>query len=380
MSLVSRLILAFAAVAVTSVAITGLLSYREAADRIPRALAEPGVLRDTSGSQAGGPAAGTPAGSVAMGLGARGQEVFLEQLQRALLYAGVVALAVALVVGGAVATRVTQPIQRLTRVTRRYGAGEREVRANLRGTDEIAELGQVFDDAADRLAAEQELKQRFTTDVAHELRTPITVLKSELEAMQDGLMDASPERVEGLLEQVDVLARLVSDLRTLTLAEAGALPMNREPVDLGALASSTLASFRGAASEVQLTLDAPSNPVTVSGDPVRLRQVLGNLLANAIRHTPSGGRVNIHVAQTPGEGVTLSVHNEGEGIPEEDLPYLFERFYRVDAARARDEGGSGVGLAIVKALAEAHGASVGVSNAAAGGVRVTVAFPEKPVS
>lgn len=363
MRLVTRLVLAFAAVAALSVAISGLLSYRAAADRIPRALAQPGVM---------GRGAGPPESA---GLGARGREVLLDQLRRANLQAAAIALTIAVATGAGVAIGVSRPLQRLAAVTRRYGRGERTARARLRGGDEIAALGRVFDATADRLQAEQDLKQRFTTDVAHELRTPLTVLRSELEAIQDGLMEPDPARIESLLEQVELLARLVQDLRTLTLAEAGELPLERESLDLAELARRSVDAFaaRAAGRDVTLTLDAAS--VRVDADPLRLRQVAGNLIENAVRHATAGGRVEVRVAPRTDGGARLEVRDDGRGIPAGDLPHVFERFYRVEAARGREDGGSGLGLAIVRALVELQGGSVRAENADGDGARFVVELP-----
>jgi len=371
MKLVVRLIVAFAAVATLSVAVTSLLSYRAAAERIPRALAQPGVMRG----------AGPPDNA---GLGARGQQVLADQLREANLRAAVLALGVAIVVGGGVAVGVTRPLERLTTVARRYGQGERDLRARLRGADELAALGRVFDETADRLQAEQDLKQRFTTDVAHELRTPLTVLRSELEAIQDGLMEPDPERIDALLEQVDLLARLVHDLRTLTLAEAGELALRRTRLDLAELARGTADAFRAAAAVRDVRIEVEARPVELNADADRLRQVTGNLLANALRHARPGGRVRLRVGPSddPGTpGATLVVEDDGPGIDPEQLPNVFERFYRADPARSRSDGGSGLGLAIVRALVALHGGTVRAENVvhaqdgALGGARFVVELP-----
>ncbi|MDZ7706358.1 MAG: ATP-binding protein [Trueperaceae bacterium] len=376
MKLVVRLVVAFAVVAALSVAITSLLSYRAAVDRIPRALAQPGVMQP--GVMRG---AGPPDGA---GLGARGQQVLTDQLREANLRAALLALGIALVVGGGVAVGVTRPLERLTTVARRYGQGERDLRARLRGADELAALGRVFDETADRLQAEQDLKQRFTTDVAHELRTPLTVLRSELEAIQDGLMEPDPERIDALLEQVDLLARLVHDLRTLTLAEAGELALRRTSLDLAELARGTADAFRSSAATRHVRIEVEARPVQIHADADRLRQVTGNLLANALHHARPGGRVRLSVGAADGHGgtgATLVVEDDGPGIAAEQLPNVFERFYRVDPARSRSEGGSGLGLAIVRALVELHGGTVRVETAdpsrsgELGGARFVVELP-----
>jgi two-component system sensor histidine kinase BaeS len=360
--LVVRLVLAFVAVAALSVAVTGWLSFRAAETRIPRALAEPGVMR---GAGPGGPA------DVA-GLGARGQEVLSRQLRDANLQAAGFALVVAALVGAGVAFGLTRPLERLAQVTRRYGQGDRDARVAPRGRDEIAELGRIFDDAADRLQAEERRGRRLTSDVAHELRTPLTVLRSELEAIQDGLMPADPERIGALLEQVELLARLVDDLRTLTRADHGELSLARERVDLAASVRRSVDAFEAQARARGVTLEVESNAATLDGDEGRLRQLVLNLLDNAVRH--AGARVRIEVG-SDGPDVRLRVDDDGPGVPEAQREHVFERFYRVDRARQRGDGGSGLGLAIVRALAEAHGGTVRVDASPLGGARFEVRLP-----
>lgn len=356
-----RLVLAFVAVAALSVAVTGWLSFRAAETRIPRALAEPGVMRGAG-----------PGGPEAAGLGARGQEVLSRQLRDANLQAAALALAVAALVGAGVAVGLTRPLDRLAQVTRRYGQGDRDARVAPRGGDEIAELGRIFDATADRLQAEERRGRRLTSDVAHELRTPLTVLRSELEAIQDGLMSADPERIGALLEQVELLGRLVDDLRTLTRAEHGELTLARERVDLSAVVRRSVEAFAARARPRGLTLQVEAGPATVTGDEDRLRQVLLNLLANAVRHASSRVRVEL---EPDGAYARLRVDDDGAGVPEVRREHVFERFYRIDRARQRDDGGSGLGLAIVRALVEAHGGTVRAETSPLGGARFEVRLP-----
>ncbi|MDR9391773.1 MAG: ATP-binding protein [Trueperaceae bacterium] len=391
MKLATKLLLAFAAVAAFSVSVTGLFAYRVAADRIPEALRQPGMFRgervlpsDEAAPPSRGERLGPRDGGPALGLADAGRAVLLSNLARANLQAGVVALVAALLVGGGVAVGVTRPLARLTRATRRYGAGEREVRAGLEGGDEIAALGRTFDATADRLQAEVDRKERFTSDVAHELRTPLAVLRGELEAIQDGLMEADPARVEALLAQVGLLERLVHDLRTLTRAEAHELDLTCAPLDLTALARDVVATFQPIArsADVQLAIEGPdaSEVATVDGDADRLRQVIGNLLDNAVRHAPPGGTVRTSVARVQGATgaeVHLSVDDDGPGLPEGLETAVFDRFVRGDAARRREAGGSGLGLAIVKALVTLHGGGVVAGPSPLGGARFEVHLPAR---
>ena len=367
MKLVVRLVLAFVAVAALSVAVTGWLSFRAAETRIPRALAEPGVMR---GAGPGG------SGPETAGLGARGQEVLSRQLRDANLQAAAFALAVAALVGAGVAVGLTRPLERLAQVTRRYGQGDRDARVAPQGRDEIAELGRIFDATADSLQAEERRGRRLTGDVAHELRTPLTVLRSELEAIQDGLMTADPERIGALLEQVELLARLVDDLRTLTRVEHGELSLARDRVDLAAGVRRSVDAFALRARPRGVTLEVEAHAATVTGDDDRLRQLILNLLDNAVRHASSRVRVEV---EADGPDVRLRVDDDGPGVPEAEREHVFERFYRVDRARQRDDGGSGLGLAIVRALADAHGGTVRVDRSSLGGARFEVRLPSAGV-
>ena len=358
MSLALRLLLAVALTALFSVSVTGYLSHRSAMERVPRAF---GLTHGPRGG-GGGP---MPEASGATTPGALGaSRALLAELQGATLRSALIALAVAAALGGWIAVRASRPITRLAEVTRRYGAGERSLRATPQGPSEVVALAHVFNDTADRLQAEEDQRQRFTTDVAHELRTPLTVLKSELEAIQDGLMEADPESLQQLLQQVDVLGRLVNDLRLVTLAEAGALTLHRSPSDVAALVVDAATAFEARAATSGVRVDVHAEPAWSDVDADRLYQVVNALLDNALRHATS--RVTVEVAPRAREAI-VRVSDDGPGIAEEDRPHVFRRFYRGDPARRSHAGGSGLGLAIVKAIVELHGGRVGVSSAPAGG-------------
>lgn len=348
MNLAARLVLTVALTALFSVTLTGYLSHRAASERVPRAFGM------TSGPR--GPGGG---GDRPMAGAASASRILVGELQGATVQAAAIALAVAVVAGGGLAWQTSRPISRIADVTRRYGAGERSLRAPVTGPEEVATLARVFNDTADRLSAEGAQRQRFTADVAHELRTPLTVLKSELEAIEDGLMQADRETVGQLLQEVDLLARLVHDLRTLTLAEAGELTLHRAVLDLGDLVTRTTRPFgsRAAAGEVRLAIDVEAAPLRVDADAERLQQVMNALLDNALRHAPRGGTIEVAVGRHDHEG-SIDVLDDGPGVEAEHLPFVFERFYRADAARERASGGSGLGLSIVAAIVALHGGTV----------------------
>lgn len=371
MSLALRLLLAVALTALFSVSVTGYLSHRSAMERVPRAF---GLTHGPRGG-GGGPMAEAAGTTTPGALGA--SRALLAELQGATLRSALIALAGAAAVGGWIAVRASRPITRLAEVTRRYGAGERSLRATPQGPSEVVALARVFNDTADRLQAEEDQRQRFTTDVAHELRTPLTVLKSELEAIQDGLMEADPETVQQLLQQVDLLARLVNDLRLVTLAEAGALTLHQAPSDVAALVVDVATAFEARASTEGVRVEVDAQPAWSDIDADRLYQVVNALLDNALRHARS--RVTVAVAPRAREAI-VRVSDDGPGIAEEDRPHVFQRFYRGDPARRSHAGGSGLGLAIVKAIVELHGGRVGVSSASEGGACLEVALPLSAVA
>ncbi len=365
MNLAARLVLAVALTALFSVTLTGVLSYRAASDRVPRAF---GMTM--------GPRGAGPTNDARPMPGAASVTALLGELQGATVQAAAIALAVALAAGGWLAWQTSRPIARIAEVTRRYGAGERRLRAPVTGPGEVATLARVFNDTADRLSAEEAQRQRFTTDIAHELRTPLTVLKSELEAIEDGLMQADPETVGLLLQQVDLLARLVQDLRTLTLAEAGALTLRRDVLDLGPWVDRTVRTFgsRAAANGVRLEVDAGTEPFPADVDAERLQQVVNALLDNALRHTPSGGAIAVKVARS-GPIVVVDVLDDGPGIPPESLPFVFERFYRADPSRDRASGGSGLGLSIAAAIVRLHDGALEARRRPEGGAWFQMRLP-----
>ena len=372
MSLASRLLLTVALTALFSVSLTGYLSYRSATERVPRAF---GLMQSPRGGGGGGPMAQAP--STAPGaIGA--SRALLSELQGATLRSAAIALAVAMLAGGWIALRASEPITRIADVTRRYGAGERGLRATQRGPSEVVALARVFNDTADRLQAEEDQRQRFTTDVAHELRTPLTVLKSELEAIQDGLMEADPATVQQLLQQVDLLGRLVTDLRLVTLAEAGELALQRAPTDLARLVTDAVRAFESRATGAGVGVDVQAEPVQAHVDADRLQQVVNALLDNALRHVGDGGSVLVRVAGE-GDRAVLEVLDDGPGIAAEDLPHVFRRFYRGDPARRKLTGGSGLGLAIVAAIVELHGGTVEAMAREGGGAHFRVTVPARAV-
>ncbi|MCS7222595.1 MAG: ATP-binding protein [Anaerolineae bacterium] len=280
------------------------------------------------------------------------------------LTAGMVALALGLILF----RHIVAPVRAVTMAAQRIAAGHLDQRVPVTSQDEIGQLASAFNYMADALARDQELRRNMIADIAHELRTPLSVIQANLEAMLDGVLSATPQEIASLRDEVALLARLVADLRLLSLAEAGQLKLERVQTDLGVLVSRVVERMQPQAeiNGIELETDvAPTlSPVYVDAD--RISQVVGNLVSNALRYTPVGGKITVRVgpgiAADDQTAVAVSVTDTGTGLAPEDLPHVFDRFYRADKSRSRSSGGSGIGLAIVKQLVEAHGGRVWVES------------------
>jgi len=273
--------------------------------------------------------------------------------------------------------RMTAPLEDLTEGAAEIGRGDLGVRVNPSGTLEVVGLANAFNRMAADLQTAEQLRQHMLADVAHELRTPLTVLQGNLRAILDDVYPLDKEEIARLYDQTRHLHRLVNDLHELAQAEASRLPLTLTPVDLAALATEAVDVFAPIAEmeEAALVLYVQDVSLCVQGDRARLTQVLQNLLANALRHTPAGGSIAVEV-RCEGSTVLLTVQDSGDGIDPAHLPHIFDRFYRTDRARDRDAGGAGLGLAIVRALVEAHSGSVrAFSEGRSRGSRFTVALP-----
>ncbi len=284
---------------------------------------------------------------------------FLRATQRSVLWAGISAGAVALVLGSLLFFQITHPLRSLSSAAQSIARGDLSQRAWASGDDEIGQVARSFNQMAEKLQRYEAERQNMTADIAHELRTPLAVIQSNLEAMMDGVLPADGRELALLHQEALLLKRLISDLRTLSLADAGQLTLHRRPVNLRELAAQVVERLQLRIEEknIHLRVNIPESIPTVSADPERLAQVLSNLIDNALRYTPDGTRIVIAARATDGE-VEVSVSDDGPGIPPEELPNLFRRFWRAEKSRNRATGGSGLGLAIVKQLVGAHGGRV----------------------
>lgn len=298
--------------------------------------------------------------------------------------AGVTALVLALTVGASViaGVRLVRPLHALTGAAQRMRDGLDSAPVPVGSDNEIGRLAATFNDMASHRARLEEQRKVMASDVAHELRTPLSNIRGWLEAAQDGLAEPDPAFLSSLLEEAVQLQHIINDLQDLGAADAGALRLHPEPVDIGHLLGQVAAAHQATAEVAGVTLavaaaapGAPRPPL-FDADPVRLRQAVSNLVSNAIRHTPAGGRVTLRSYGTgAGDEVIVEVADTGSGIPADSLPHVFDRFWRAEKSRNRSTGGSGLGLAIVLKLAEAHGGTAGVVSTEGEGSVFTVRLP-----
>ncbi|HET9091556.1 MAG TPA: ATP-binding protein, partial [Acidimicrobiales bacterium] len=290
--------------------------------------------------------------------------------------AAVVAALLALSAGLVTSRRLVAPLRRLTSAVARLGSGDRSSRVGpIRAAGEIRQLGETFDAMAADLQSEDRLRRALVADVAHELRTPVAILRAELEAVSVGIRPFEPATVESLTEEVDRLSRLVEDLGVLAAAEAASLGLERTRVDLSVVAARAADRLASRVREADVRLERQLSPADVLGDPGRLEQVVVNLLSNAVKFSPRKATVELAVSRRDGE-VRLAVSDEGPGIPVEEQPRVFERFYRGQGAAGTP--GSGVGLAVVAAIVSAHGGRVALESAPGRGTTFEVVLPAAP--
>ena len=307
---------------------------------------------------------------------AASQDAFLSLVNRAFLVAMAVSLLVAVVLSWLTSRQILRPVQALTSATRQMGQGDLSARVSVRGQDELAELGASFNQMAEDMAHQQTLRRNLVTDVAHELLTPLTAVRGNLEALQDGILEPTPDLINSLHDEVMLLDELIAELQELSLAEAGQLRLDLHTVVLAdvVMGAATAVAPQLTAQNLTLTTALPDDLPMVEIDIRRMGQVFRNLLVNAVKYTPSGGQIAIS-AQQEGQEIQVSIRDTGQGIAPEHLPHIFDRFYRADSSRTRETGGSGLGLAIVKGVVEAHHGRVWVESELGVGSTFSLSLP-----
>lgn len=301
---------------------------------------------------------------------------FADAVRKTLTIAGLIAGAAGILLVVLLSRRMLASIGSLTAAARGLGNGDMSSRAAVKGNDEIAELGRTFNSMADALEESERQRRAMMSDVAHELRTPLSNIQGHIEAMQDGLMEADTATLDTVHRQALYLNHLVDDLRLLAAAEARELPLEREPTPVKEIVDRVVASFKPSAEAASVRLEAEIDDglPSLHLDRVRMEQVVANLVDNAIRHTPSGGTVVV-AATTEEDSVRVEVADTGQGIPTDALPHVFDRLYRVDPSRERGTGGSGLGLTIARQLVEAHGGTIWAESEEGSGSRFGFDLP-----
>lgn len=372
-SLYTRLSLAFITVTLVAVLIVAVASGLYTSNRVRGYLEHRDQMMQGNG---GGGMMGGPRNGQGPPLPA--DLAFLEELRNVLIVAALVAGGVGITLGALISRAVATPLSNLASAAHDFAGRHWERRVPVGGVNEVAEVARAFNGMADELQKAETLRRNLMADIAHELRTPLTVIQGNLRALLDGVYPLEMKEIASLYDETRLLIRLVSDLRELALAESGQTPVNIESVDVNSVLQAAVDNFSVAAESQSTTIELKTPPKLpyVLADADRLRQVLYNLLTNALRHA-AGGQVTLSAA-AQNESLRVSVQDTGEGIQPEDLPHLFDRFYRADSSRTRATGGSGLGLAIAKTWIELMGGRIGVESTPGQGSTFWVTLPLAP--
>lgn len=305
---------------------------------------------------------------------------FVTRLRSVLVYAGVLAAILAVGLAILISNYLLKPVKALTKASNELSSGDFSTRVEIKGNDELAVLGSTFNQMAGNLQLAEERKKTLTADVAHELRTPISVQKAQLEGMLDGVLPVTQENLSIALQQTDFLSRMVDDLRLLAMADAGEVQFEHRETDLKKLILQITTQFQAQmqneGTRISCTFTPEDANLVIDTDPDRLTQILHNLLSNAARYGRKGGNITVST-NVYYETVHIAVKDDGSGIPDSALPHLFERFYRHEKARSRETGGTGLGLAISKNLALLMGGDLTGVNDPDGGAVFTLSLPMK---
>lgn len=303
------------------------------------------------------------------------QEAFLERFRNALVLGAIGSLLLALVIGVLLTRTLTRPLTELRAAIGDMRQGRLGQSVPVRSLDELGELAGAFNEMSADLERASVVRKQMTADIAHELRNPLMVLSGTIEALRDGVLQPTDERFHMMFEEAEHLKHLVDDLRTLSLADSGQISLNREVVPIVDLLDRVADGYALEAHSRDVDIHVVSEPgLTAAIDPARIVQVLGNLVTNALRFTPAGGQINL-TASRGANDLLLTVRDTGLGIPETDIPYLFDRFYRGNKSRKADAGESGLGLAIARSLVEAHGGGIEVASTVGEGTHFKIRLP-----
>jgi two-component system sensor histidine kinase BaeS len=305
------------------------------------------------------------------------ERLYLRRQHYAFAAIGLGMLAAALLLGAGLSGWLSRRIRNLAGATDSLIQGNYDVRLRPEGNDELARLARHFNTLAETLAAARQARRKWIADIAHELRTPLSIVRGEIEALQDGVRPLDRDAVNSLAGEATRLARLIDDLHTLSLSDLGALTYHKEPVDLAEIVQDAVDAQRAALQEKKLEIQLNLGSFPVSGDADRLAQVFANLLQNSLRYTDAPGRIEVGIKQVAGQ-VVVQWQDSSPGVPDEDLPRLTEHLFRVEGSRSRAGGGSGLGLAIAAAIVQAHGGTLTAGASPLGGLRLELRFPAWP--
>ncbi len=305
------------------------------------------------------------------------ERLYLRRQHYAFAAIGLGMLAAALLLGAGLSGWLSRRIRNLAGATDSLIQGNYDVRLRPEGNDELARLARHFNTLAETLAAARQARRKWIADIAHELRTPLSIVRGEIEALQDGVRPLDRDAVNSLAGEAARLARLIDDLHTLSLSDLGALTYHKEPVDLAEIVQDAVDAQRPALLEKKLEIQLNLGSFLVSGDADRLAQVFANLLQNSLRYTDAPGRIEVGIKQVAGQ-VVVQWQDSSPGVPDEDLARLTEHLFRVEGSRSRAGGGSGLGLAIADAIVQAHGGTLAAGASPLGGLRIELRFPAWP--
>jgi signal transduction histidine kinase len=301
---------------------------------------------------------------------------FIERINITLIYGAFIGAVIALILGIVLSRTLTRPIRELTTATHAVSEGDLSQQVPVRSNDELGELARAFNKMSSELSRSVNARKQMTADIAHELRTPLSLILGHAEAVHDGVLQPTRENFEIIRDEAARLEHLINDLRTLSLADAGELSIQLQSVEPQRLVQevASLYQYQSQRKNIAFSLDTAAHLPNIEVDPGRITQVLTNILDNAIRHTPEGGTIVLSARELDGQ-VELAVQDTGPGLQAEDLERIFERFYRADPSRQREDGGSGLGLAIARSIVQAHGGQLSAESEPGKGLKVSILLP-----